>query len=99
MGGCQSAPPRPSALYTAACDGEIDKVKKLLDACVDVDKGNPNDGTTPLNIACKGSDPAVVRLLLTADAAVNQADNHGFTPLMRMCMCSSWAYLVSELTS
>ena len=59
-------------------------VTKLLAANADVNQA-PNDGATPLYIACDKGHTEVVTKLLAANADVNQADNDGATPLFIAC--------------
>lgn len=66
---------------TAARDGDIDEVRKLIAAGTDVNVPEP-DGTSALLWAAHQSSPDLVRLLVKAGADVNAANGFGVTPLL-----------------
>ncbi|CAN8006118.1 unnamed protein product, partial [Ixodes hexagonus] len=75
-----------SLLHTAAYDGDVELVRRLLDrkACLEMSDRN---GQTPLNLAARQGHAEVVLLLLKAGADPDHADNEGWTPLRS----SAWA--------
>jgi len=68
-------------LIKAAEDGNVTKVKALLDKRVDPDESDLL-GTTPLIIASGKGHLDIVLLLLKSGAYVDAADKNGLTPLM-----------------
>lgn len=83
FGACISNPTCPgcSALETAVADGHADDVRKLLPQ----DKksiDDPRQGNlTLLQLAARGSNPEIVRMLIERGADVNRHDKSGATPL------------------
>lgn len=73
-------------LRQAASEGNVQKVKELLDRGVDVNSRSQR-GVTPLMLACAEGQIDVVKLLLARGADVNATDNSGRTAL-------GWADLV-----
>lgn len=73
-------------LRQAASEGNLQKVKELLDRGVDVNTRSES-GVTPLMLACAEGQIDVVKLLLARGADVNVKDNSGRTALR-------WADLV-----
>ncbi len=69
------------ALIEEAGEGEIDEVRRLLDAGVPVDSRN-EDGQTALMEALGEGKVSVARLLMEAGASVTAVDNDGRTTLM-----------------
>jgi len=67
-------------IFYAAQEGDVEKVKKLLDSGV-VTTIADYDDRTPLHIACVAGHKAVVKLLLERGADVNARDVHDWTPL------------------
>lgn len=67
-------------LYSAAREGDLDKVHQLLDSGADVDQANIV-GVTPLWIASEHGHKDVCALLLDRGADVDQADQAENTPL------------------
>jgi cytohesin len=77
----QGIPGAPSPrIHPAALDGDLDRVKALLDAGTDVN-AKDNGGQTPLHWAACGGHKTVVELLLARGANVNAADSGRGTPL------------------
>jgi ankyrin repeat protein len=68
-------------IATAARDGDIDEVRKLIAAGTDVNVPEP-DGTSALLWAAHQSSPDLVRTLLKAGADANAANGFGVTPLL-----------------
>lgn len=71
---------RPTAMYLAALNGDVQQVKSLLGdpAVIRVDE----HGITPLAMAAFGGQSQVVALLVSHDgAAMRQVDERGRTPL------------------
>lgn len=68
-------------LFTAAQNGQIQVVKRLLaEKGANVDQKD-NNGWTPLNIAAQNGHSNVVELLLAKGAKIDQANSNGWTPL------------------
>lgn len=80
-------PPTPAAqadidaLGQAAAAGDLQKVKDLINAGVDINGGDSQNGRTALMQAIASGKKDVVNLLLRAHADVNAKDNMGLTPL------------------
>ena len=75
-----------SPLMMAVQGGYIDCVRLLLDF------GGTSDSAaewTPLNCACNGGHPEILRLLCNASASVNTADAAGRTPLAHGALSGS----------
>ena len=68
-------------MQLAARDGDVQRMRALLRAGVDVDAGSAN-GITPLMEAAIQGHLAATRLLLNHGAAVDAATSSGITPLM-----------------
>ncbi len=73
------APP-PRGIWRAADQGNIDAVKKHLDAGVDIHVLDKKYGFAPLHYAADGGHKEIVELLLAKGADVNQRDKIGKTP-------------------
>lgn len=73
-------------LHTAAYDGNVELVTRLLDEKASLEMADRN-GQTPLNLAARQGHAEVVLLLLKAGADPDHADNEGWTPLRS----SAWA--------
>jgi ankyrin repeat protein len=69
-----------TALHRMAIDGEVQQVRKLLDAGADIG-ARSNEGNTPLHGAAYQGNEETVLLLLDAGADVNAANRHGETVL------------------
>ena len=91
-----------------ACDkGEIDLVKKLLEAGADpnvTDKFGftplsvrTSSGGTILHAACDEGDINLVKKLLNAGADPNVTDEFGFTPLMRAVVSTSKSGITTDV--
>jgi ankyrin repeat protein len=74
-----SGAPSPR-IHPAALDGDLERVKALLDAGTDVN-AKDNGGQTPLHWAACGGHKTVVELLLARGANVNARDSGRGTPL------------------
>lgn len=68
-------------LHTAAQAGNLNQVKGLLDAGMDVNVKHPNDECGPLIFAILGGNADVVRLLLERGANVNDKTKEGKSAL------------------
>jgi serine/threonine-protein phosphatase 6 regulatory ankyrin repeat subunit B len=68
-------------LVEAARDGNLARVRELLDAGANVNQAD-NHGDTALMAASRYGHATVVEMLLAAGADVNHADNRGWTALM-----------------
>jgi ankyrin repeat protein len=77
----------PLALLWACKGGFVKAVNVALSSGeVDVNRSDPDDGCTPLWVACQNGHLDVVQALLFADEIhINQADNDGVTPLYEAC--------------
>ena len=73
------APP-PRGIWRAADQGNIEAVKKKLDAGVDIHMLDKKYGFAPLHYAAEGGYKEIVELLLAKGADVNQRDKIGRTP-------------------
>ena len=73
--------PDEERLFAAAWEGDVEAVRGILNAGVDV---NAEDmwGNTALYWAARNGRVAVVQLLVAEGAEVNAEDNHGYTPLI-----------------
>ena len=80
----QSTAINPHALSDAVLQGDVARVKQLIDAGVDVqvldNRSNPN-GRYPLNWAAWQGELEIINLLLDAGAEVSKPNRTGFTPL------------------
>ena len=80
-GGRLIAPaPPPRGIWRAADQGNIEAVKKHLDAGVDIHVLDKKYGFAPLHYAAEGGYKEIVELLLAKGADVNQRDKIGKTP-------------------
>jgi len=70
-----------SALVTAARAGDVEKVKKELEAKIDVNAPESAGGRSALHWAAKENRVEVIPVLLAAKADVNNRDRAGKTPL------------------
>ena len=69
-------------LHYAASEGDLEKVRSLIDGGLDVNAVD-DDGFTALHFAVLKNQKDIVRLLLDHDATVDAKDCYGNTPLMR----------------
>lgn len=67
-------------LYVACKGGQKEVVTMLINAGVNVNKGDHN-GVTPLHIACMKGYEAIVQVFLNSVANVKLMDKDGMTPL------------------
>ena len=70
-----------SPLCDAARDGDLERVKKLLDAGANPDEAEQGGGTALMRAAGFGH-PEVAKVLVTAKANPNAMDDNGWTALM-----------------
>src|SRR5437899_7909023 len=70
------APMAGFGFVIAVAHGSREAVRMLLDKGIPVDV-QPFDGATPLLLAARNADSALIRLLLEKGADVNHADPHG----------------------
>ena len=82
-GAVLSAGDQEPPIIKAALDGDLDKLRSLIDAGADVN-AEDNEGTTPLMLAAYEGYEEVVKILIEAGAdVVNARDStYGKTPLM-----------------
>ena len=71
-----------TALHWAAQKDNLEIAKVLLDAKAKVDATTRLGAATPLFMACRNGDAAMIDLLIKAGANPNSVDEHGTTPLM-----------------
>jgi len=83
-------PSSVSDIYDAAGTGDLERVKALLVANVDVNAPRADDGVTALMTASEFGHLDVVRVLLEAKAEVNAKMNNGGTALI---LASSYGHL------
>src|SRR5204862_433013 len=74
-------------LFNAAFDGDLKKVKLILEEDkqfhhIDINKGNEEGGTTSLFVAAENGHLEVVKLLIEYKSVVNTPTKDGRTPLM-----------------
>jgi len=68
------------AFITAARENNLEKMKKLVEAGVDINCTDP-DGRTALHVACAKGNPIIVEYLINNGARVNQVDAFSNTAL------------------
>ena len=90
MGCGESQSPEPPTakapdipLWKAAIKGDIEAVKKHLDAGADVNAKDDQFGGTPLHHVTVKGHKEIVELLIAKGADVNVLDGGGYTPLDR----------------
>ncbi|MFC7441139.1 ankyrin repeat domain-containing protein [Laceyella putida] len=71
------------AIVSAARSGELDQVRRLIEAGANVNAAD-EQGYTALHVAVSKESLPMVRLLVEAGADVNAADHKGNTPLHRL---------------
>ena len=69
-------------LHYAAGDGDVARVRELLDSGMDASAADDN-GWTPLHFAAQGNAVDVAAILLQVGAPVDPRDSHGNTPLSK----------------
>ena len=62
-----------NSLFEACFNGDVARVKILIESGADVDKATTDDGTTPLYTACSKGHVDIVKLLLEGGADVDKA--------------------------
>jgi uncharacterized protein len=86
-----------TALMMAACHGNADMVRILLDAGADVLTVDSKTGASALHKACQGGNPAVARLLVEKGAFVDAVTpTMGHTPIME-ALWYKWPAVVKYL--
>jgi ankyrin repeat protein len=83
LAGCGKAKSREelnSELIAAAVEGNIARVKTLLDEGADIN-AQDSKGMTPLHIVVESDSPLNVERIVNLGADVNARDNRGWTPL------------------
>ena len=68
-------------LKWACQNGDVDKVKEILDKGAKVD-GDVGMGRAPIHVAADYGQTEVLELLVSRGANVNGKDKHGLTPLI-----------------
>ncbi|MFH1461816.1 MAG: ankyrin repeat domain-containing protein [bacterium] len=72
---------KESLIFSAAKDGLVEDVSKLLNSGISVNTLRKEDGRTPIFIAVYNCNKLVVDYLLSQDAEVGFIDNKGLSPL------------------
>lgn len=82
-------------IYLAACRGQLERVKTLIEAGTDV---NAKDefGCTPLQWAVLADSPAVAEFLVAKGADVNVQDKNGFAPISVAPGRNTIQFLISQ---
>jgi TonB family protein len=78
-----STPAFCGPIHDAAKEGDLAKVKALLENNRKMVSSKDNNGSTPLHLAAWNGHKDIVELLLANKADVNAKDTMGFTPLHR----------------
>lgn len=74
-------------VFLATCSsGDVEEIRKQLDAGADIDTANV-DGLTALHQACIDNNLDLVTFLLECGANMNVQDNEGWTPLHASSHC------------
>ena len=72
-----------TALYRAALYGQVEVVKRLIEAGADLEVMTPEDFWTPLHVAADGNEVAVIQALVAGTANIEaRKDSNYMTPLM-----------------
>ena len=71
----------PSEIHAAARDGDLEKVRQLVEKDGALVKAKDLDGRTPLHWACRGVHLEVLKFLVDKGAEVNAQDRNGVAPL------------------
>ena len=72
---------RSAELIKACQEGDLDSLKEMIEAGVNLEVQDPIGGSTPLIIACVFNQPEVVTILLEGGANINGKAKDGGTPL------------------
>ena len=80
MSGCADRPSQKQKLLSAARQGDVERVRLLLDRGAGIE-GKDAYGQTVLHWAVRGGDVETVRLLLDRGADINAKNNDGVAPL------------------
>ena len=72
---------KPEALFTAIKDGDIGKVRNILDLNKKLINAKKENGMTPLHEAVYQGNLDIVKALISRGADVNAQKKGGFTPL------------------
>ena len=92
--GCGN-PEADCALFKAATEGNIERIKQLIADGADVNAKN-RDGTTPLQTAAIRGHKEFLELLIANGADVNAKNEDGMTPLHCTAVGTSLNYLSRE---
>jgi len=71
-------------IHKAIVDGDVNKVKELIEADSTLMESKDKNGNTPLNLACLHGftrEPDIAEFLISKGANINTENNNGFTPL------------------
>jgi ankyrin repeat protein len=74
-----------SDLHYAARDGDLEKVRRLINAGSDVHRVD-HGGWSPLHFAAQACSAETAEILIEAGARIDVRDSHGNTPLWRAVM-------------
>ncbi|HHI92372.1 MAG TPA: hypothetical protein ENK04_02490 [Gammaproteobacteria bacterium] len=77
LGACTTSHP----LYTAAYEGDLDAIKKLVNTGADIHQGKASKGREALHLAAMSGHIDVVNYLITHGARIDERDDYGFTAL------------------
>ena len=69
-------------MESAIQNGDLEKVRKLLDSGANVNKVNPRTERTPLSFAVSIDKPEIAKLLIERGANIHTPDADGATPLL-----------------
>lgn len=75
-----------TALHSAACEGEVEAIRVLIEAGADLEAENAG-GSTPLFLAVSSCKPEATAALLNHGASINTRNDHEETPLHRAVTC------------
>lgn len=78
-------------LVAAACDGDIQKIKAMLEAGAAIDKAKDARGNLPLHVAAKYGQAAMVKFLLAHGANPSSA-KHETTGSTPMHLAAEWGH-------
>ncbi len=74
---------RAGEIHTAAKNGDLDKVKSLLETNPELINAKDNKGFTPLHSAVSKGRKSIVTYLVTQGANINAKNKNGLTPLFQ----------------